>query len=137
MTMRLNSEYALANAVRAARKEAGLSQQQLADLAGMSRVWVARLEGGDANVRLDSLLRVASVLGMSLEATWDPAEATSEHLPKKRPPTPPSQPRQPTGRKTATPPKEAATTATRPQTRTTTSTPSVSLDDVLSRVTKK
>ncbi|WP_183407826.1 helix-turn-helix domain-containing protein [Nocardioides marmoriginsengisoli] len=82
--MRLTSEHALASAVRAARKEAGLSQQEVADRAGMSRVWVARLEGGEANVTLDSLLRVASVLGMSLDATWNPQQAADRTLPKKR-----------------------------------------------------
>lgn len=136
MTMRLNSEYALASAVRAARKEAGLSQQQLADLAGMSRVWVARLEGGEANVTLDSLLRVASVLGMSLEATWNPADATRNNLPKKRPPTPPSKPRRSVARKVTTPPKVSAT-ATKAMNTVPASAPAVSLDDVLSRVTKK
>jgi transcriptional regulator with XRE-family HTH domain len=82
--MHLTSENALARAVRAARKEAGLSQQEVAERAGMSRVWVARLEGGEANVTLDSLLRVASVVGMNLEATWDPGTATKSRLPRKR-----------------------------------------------------
>lgn len=84
--MRLNSEAALAQAVRAARKDAGLSQQEVADRAGMSRVWVARLEGGEANVTLDSLLRVASVVGMELDATWDPTRVTEAKLPRKRRP---------------------------------------------------
>ncbi|MBO9524087.1 MAG: helix-turn-helix transcriptional regulator [Nocardioidaceae bacterium] len=83
--MDLTSPAALGQAVRRARRAADLSQVELADLAGLSRLVVTRLETGQANVTLDSLLRVASVLGMTLEATWDPSAATTRPLPRKRP----------------------------------------------------
>lgn len=83
--MELNGAAALANAVRQARREAQLSQEEVAARSGMSRVSVARLEAGAANLTLDSLLRVANVLGMRLDATWDAAEAASHPLPRKRP----------------------------------------------------
>jgi transcriptional regulator with XRE-family HTH domain len=85
MTMDLSSPVALGQAVRRARRAADMSQLELADLAGLSRLVVTRLETGQANVTLDSLLRVVSVLGMKLEATWDPSTATSRPLPRKRP----------------------------------------------------
>ncbi|MGV3617320.1 MAG: hypothetical protein ACO1SV_18500 [Fimbriimonas sp.] len=36
----------------------GLPQQELADLAGCSRVFVMQVEAGKATVRLDSLIRL-------------------------------------------------------------------------------
>ena len=144
--MRLNSENALARAVRAAREEAGLSQQEVADRAGMSRVWVARLEGGAANVTLDSLLRVASVVGMSLDATWDPREATKGRLSRKRA----HERRVTTGTGKATTGTGGTSSSrtkrlrlndpaskTRTQTRPAPPVPHVDLDDVLARVTKR
>lgn len=80
--MRLNSQYALINTVRAAREAAGMTQQEVADKSGMSRVWLARLERGDANVKLDSFLRVAAVLGITLEATWDPDDSSKGDRPE-------------------------------------------------------
>lgn len=83
--MELTSSAALGSAMRAARRSAKLSQQQLADRAGMSRVSLARLETGAGNPTWDTVLRVASVLGMRLEATWQPGLAlpTQPALPKR------------------------------------------------------
>jgi transcriptional regulator with XRE-family HTH domain len=85
--MEVTGAAALANAVQRARGAAGLSQAQLADLAGVARVSVARLEAGTANATLDSLLRVATALGMRLDVTWSPQDATTRKLPRKRPRT--------------------------------------------------
>lgn len=82
--MEVTGAAALGQAVQRARRELDLSQAELADLAGMSRVSVSRLEAGTANTTLDSLLRVASVLGMRLDATWTPAAANQTRLPRKR-----------------------------------------------------
>jgi transcriptional regulator with XRE-family HTH domain len=81
----LTSRAALGSAVRAARRSAKLSQQQLADRAGMSRVSLARLETGAGNPTWDTVLRVASVLGMRFEATWQPGRALPNQpaLPKR------------------------------------------------------
>jgi transcriptional regulator with XRE-family HTH domain len=51
-----------------ARAAAGLTQQEVADRAGISRQTVAKLENGDfEHARISTLLKVASVLGYEVE----------------------------------------------------------------------
>jgi HTH-type transcriptional regulator/antitoxin HipB len=57
----------LAQDVQARRKDLGLTQQELADLAGCSPRFVRALEAGKASVQLDKLLAVLDVLGLELE----------------------------------------------------------------------
>lgn len=51
-----------------ARKAAQLTQAQLAERAGLSRMTVQRLEGGDLDPRYSTLAEMARVLGMDLIA---------------------------------------------------------------------
>lgn len=51
--------------VRALRLEAGLSQEQLAEHAGLHRTYVSSLERGQRNVGLDNILKLASALGVA------------------------------------------------------------------------
>ena len=57
---------ALAGAVRNRRSELGLTQTQLADLAGASRRFVHMLESGKPTLRLDKILAVCAVVGVDL-----------------------------------------------------------------------
>ena len=50
-----------------ARRKAGLSQTELAARMGTSQSAVARLESGDADVRLSTLERYAGALGADLQ----------------------------------------------------------------------
>ncbi|MFI5047488.1 MAG: type II toxin-antitoxin system Y4mF family antitoxin [Acidimicrobiia bacterium] len=56
----------LASAVIARRRELGLTQLELADLAGTSERFVHALERGKATARLDKVLDVLRVLGLGL-----------------------------------------------------------------------
>ena len=58
---------ALADAVRNRRRELGLRQAEVADLAGCSQRFVHTVEQGKASLRLDKLLDVLEVLGLGLE----------------------------------------------------------------------
>ncbi len=49
-----------------ARKAAGLTQEALATRAGLSRMTVQRIEGGQIDPRLSSLLEMARMLGLEL-----------------------------------------------------------------------
>ncbi len=51
-----------------ARKAAKLTQAELAERAGLSRMTVQRLEGGDLDPRYSTLAEMARVLGMDLIA---------------------------------------------------------------------
>jgi ribosome-binding protein aMBF1 (putative translation factor) len=58
---------ALAGTLAARRAEVGLSQTQVAARMGTSQSAVARLESGDADVRLSTLERYAAALGERLD----------------------------------------------------------------------
>lgn len=59
----------LSEALRARRLERGLTQQQLADAAGIPRRTYQRLEAGYAGARADSLLLALRALGLKVELT--------------------------------------------------------------------
>lgn len=48
--------------VRLLRKQAGLSQEGLAEAAGLHRTYVSSVERGQRNVGLDNIVRLARVL---------------------------------------------------------------------------
>ena len=50
------------------RKKAGLSRNQLAELAEVGKTTIFKLEHGDTRVNFDSLLKVMQVLNISLLA---------------------------------------------------------------------
>ena len=52
----------------ATRKAQGLTQAQLAESAGLSRMTVQRTEGGDLDPRYSTLAEMARVLGMDIIA---------------------------------------------------------------------
>lgn len=56
----------LATSIHHLRKRAHLSQQQLADLAGLSRTAIQGIQAGKATTQLDTLLRVLDVLNIKL-----------------------------------------------------------------------
>ncbi|EEF60499.1 helix-turn-helix domain-containing protein [Pedosphaera parvula] len=53
----------LGEAVRAKRKEAGFSQEKLAEKADLSAVFVSRIERGKESPTLDNLVKIAKALG--------------------------------------------------------------------------
>ncbi len=57
----------LKNIIRYHRKKAGLSQKGLADLADLGKTVVYDIEQGKMTIRLDTLLKILSVLNVSIE----------------------------------------------------------------------
>jgi len=57
---------ALGNAIREARLAKGISQEKLALLAEVDRSYVGRVERGDNNAALLTLVRIASALDMTV-----------------------------------------------------------------------
>ncbi len=55
------------NIVRFHRKKAGLSQKKLADLAGLGKTVVYDIEQGKLTIRFDTLLKLLTVLNISIE----------------------------------------------------------------------
>lgn len=63
---RLESRYRLISALIAARKRRGWTQAEVADAAGMKQSAVARLESGDRDPQMSTVLAVAQALGISI-----------------------------------------------------------------------
>ena len=66
--------------LRARRKELNLTQEQLADLSGVSTRFIHSLETGKRSLQMDLVLMVASTLG--LELSWrlrDPSEPKDQN----------------------------------------------------------
>lgn len=59
----------IGSALRAARRRLGLTQQEVADLAGLSDRTVRDLEKGSSSPSLGAVIAVATVLGLRLEVT--------------------------------------------------------------------
>lgn len=57
---------AFGEALRAVRLEAGLSQEALADRAGLDRTYVSGTERGRKNPTLKSIARLSDALGVSM-----------------------------------------------------------------------
>ncbi len=57
---------ALGGAIRELRRDAGISQERLADRSGLHRTYVGGIERGERNVSFGNLLRLASALEVRL-----------------------------------------------------------------------
>jgi HTH-type transcriptional regulator / antitoxin HipB len=64
---RIQSPEQLGRAIRARRRELRLTQQLVADLAGVNRAVVIQLEHGKSTVQFRIVLLVVQVLGMDFE----------------------------------------------------------------------
>ena len=65
----------LGDALRAARKQLGLTQPQLAVAAGVGVRFIVDLEAGKATLRLENVLRVIDALGGGLQLVGLPSSA--------------------------------------------------------------
>ena len=61
-----NLRVALIGELIKARQEQGISQRQLEALSGVKQPQIARMERGDANPQLDTILKVLAPLGKTL-----------------------------------------------------------------------
>lgn len=57
--------------IRDLRKEAGMTQHELAKKAKLSRATIAGLEGGDSNLRMETLDKVSQALGKRMTITFE------------------------------------------------------------------
>ena len=62
----LDGEFQLVRALTEARKEAGMTQQQLAEKSGVHQVNISRIENGTGNPSVVTLQKVAMGMGKKL-----------------------------------------------------------------------
>ncbi len=69
----LDAEFSIIQAMLDARKEAGLTQKDLAARTGIAQADISKLENGNANPSLRTLQRLADGMGMKLKVEFVPA----------------------------------------------------------------
>lgn len=74
-SLRTKGHAALTQALIAARKESGLTQQELAAQLGRSQSFVAKIELGERRVEVVELVEIARILGVSAASLIAPVEA--------------------------------------------------------------
>ncbi len=74
----IRSPQQLGNALRAARKQLGLTQPQLALAAGVGVRFIVDLEAGKPTLRLQNVLRVVDALGGEIQLSGLPPVATDD-----------------------------------------------------------
>lgn len=62
----MQNKQKISELVRNLRKSANLSQTQLAEMAGVSRTAIQHLESGKLTIQLDTLLKIFSVLNITI-----------------------------------------------------------------------
>jgi len=74
----IRSPQQLGNALRAARKQLGLTQPQLALAAGVGVRFIVDIEAGKPTLRLENVLRVIDALGGEIQLSGLPTVATDD-----------------------------------------------------------
>lgn len=64
--------------LKEARKKRGFTQEQLADITGLSSRHIANVEKGDVNPSFEVLSTLVKALGVSFDAIFDPADEQTE-----------------------------------------------------------
>ena len=64
-------------AIRNARKEKGLSQEALAELAGIDRSYMGGIERGEHNLAIMNLLKIADALGVKASYLLNKTQANT------------------------------------------------------------
>ena len=70
----LDPEFAVIEAILAARKKSGLTQQQLSERTGIAQTDISKLERGNGNPSLRTLQRLAAGMGMRVKIEFVPAK---------------------------------------------------------------
>lgn len=79
VTGALRTIYALPTLVRDERTRLGLTQRDVAEVSGVSNGLVTRVEQGDVNLRVTTITRLLTWLGVAL------TQPTPVHVPGRRP----------------------------------------------------
>lgn len=80
VSMILQSAKDVGALVRDRRTELGLSQLQLAEKVGVSRVWLVQFEGGKPTAQLGLVLRTLRELQIPLKAEIEPTSSNTKKI---------------------------------------------------------
>lgn len=65
----------IGNRLRSYRQHLGLSQEKVAELAGFHPTYIGQIERGEKNATIESILKISSVLNVSLSQLFDKVDA--------------------------------------------------------------
>lgn len=68
------TEYALIRSIAAARKSKHMTQKELAEMTGIDQSDISKIETGNANPALSTLMRLAEGMGMVLHLEFVPKQ---------------------------------------------------------------
>ena len=60
----------LAECLKEARKEAGMTQQQLAEIIGKKRTYISLIERGKTDIQLSTFIQMSEALGLRLSLSY-------------------------------------------------------------------
>lgn len=66
----LEPEFSVARAILTGRKEKNLSRKELSQLTGISQAYISKLENGNGNPSLKTLVKLAEVFGKKLQISF-------------------------------------------------------------------
>jgi len=78
--MRIRNAKEIGALVRENRLKLKLSQAQLAERVGASRLWIVNLEKGKSTAQLDLVLRTLHILGLSLDISAKTSASPSDSI---------------------------------------------------------
>lgn len=64
----------LGSVVKSQREQLGITQEELARRAGLHRTYITDVEGGKRNITIESMLKLASALNVSIADIFSKAE---------------------------------------------------------------
>lgn len=68
------------------RRQGGLTQQDLATEVNTSVQWISRVENGEENLTLATMVKLANALGVSVQELFDPPASDPTEVRRGRPP---------------------------------------------------
>lgn len=68
---KISSPQDIAPLIKELRRKAGLSQEELASFAGLSRTAVQRIERGEETIQLDTLFKMLTILNIKVYLSHD------------------------------------------------------------------
>jgi len=78
--MRIRNAKEIGALVRENRVKLKLSQAQLAERVGVSRLWIVHLEKGKSTAQLDLVLRTLDILGLSVDLSAKATASQSDRI---------------------------------------------------------
>lgn len=69
--MKIQSTKQLIELIKLTRKKQGITQEQLADYAGLQRIGIVRIESGKTEPKISTVFKICQMLGLEFDIKGD------------------------------------------------------------------